>query len=387
MCVGGPLFFSGSRSLSHFGSGTNLWLSRTLEAFEEDKMGEIKIDLYSDTSTKPTEGMRAFMAAAEVGDEQKGEDPTVNQLQEMVAGMLGKEQALFLPSGTMCNQIAYAVHCGPGDLILMDRTAHPLISESGGAAVLANATMYPIDGARGQFTADQVADVVEEPTRYKPAFKLLSIEQTSNKPGGLIWPLEQIQEVEAVARERGMLMHMDGARLLNAVVETGIPAKDYADSFDTIWIDLSKGLGAPIGAVLAGSFEFILAAWQWKQRIGGAMRQAGIAAAGGIYALEHHVERMAEDHANAKRLANGIVGAPGIEIDTNSVETNMVRFDITALGVRSGDFVSQLIDASGVRVSAPGPTLIRAIPHLGISETYVDQAAGAIRSLAEKLAN
>lgn len=349
-------------------------------------MDHIKIDLYSDTSTKPTEGMRAYMAAAEVGDEQKGEDPTVNKLQETVAAMLGKERALFLPSGTMCNQIAYAVHCGPGDLILMDRTAHPLISESGGAAVLAHATMYPIDGVNGQFTAAQVAEVVEPPTRYKPTFRLMSIEQTTNKPGGRIWPLERIREVEAVARERGMLMHMDGARLLNAVVETGIAARDYASSFDSVWIDLSKGLGAPIGGVLAGTDAFILAAWQWKQRIGGAMRQAGIAAAGGLYALEHHVERMAEDHANAKRLAKAIAGAPGIEIDPDTVETNMVRFTIDGLGVPSSEFVAKLIESAGVRVSAPGPTIIRAIPHLGITESDVDEAAEAIRALAGRMA-
>jgi threonine aldolase len=348
-------------------------------------MSEIKIDLYSDTATKPTQAMREFMCAAEVGDEQKGEDPTVNRLQDMVADLLGKERALFLPSGTMCNQISYAVHCGPGDLILLDRSAHPLISESGGAAVLASATMYPIDGPRGQFSAEQVAEVVEPPTRYKPTFRLLSIEQTTNKPGGLIWPLNQIQDVERVARERGMLMHMDGARLLNAVVETGIPASDYAASFDSVWIDLSKGLGAPIGGVLAGPDDFVTAAWQWKQRIGGAMRQAGIAAAGGIYALEHHVARMAEDHANAKRLAAAIEGAPGIKIDAVSVETNMVRFEIDELGVSSSDFVEKLIASSGVRVSAPGPTLIRAIPHLGISEQDVDDAAAGIKELAQQL--
>ena len=348
-------------------------------------MSEIKIDLYSDTSTKPTQAMRTFMCEAEVGDEQKGEDPTVNQLQAMVADLLGKESALLLPSGTMCNQIAYAVHCGPGDLILLDRSAHPLISESGGAAVLASATMYPIDGDRGQFTAQQVAEVVEPPTRYKPTFRLLSIEQTTNRPGGLIWPLEQIREVEQVARDRGMMMHMDGARLLNAVVETGVAASDYAASFDTVWVDLSKGLGAPIGGVLVGTEAFIHEAWQWKQRIGGAMRPAGIVAAAGIYALDHHIDRMAEDHANAKRLANAISGAPGIRIDPDTVETNMVRFEIDELGVDSATFINRLIQSAGVRVSGPGQYLIRAIPHLGITEADIDEAATAIHSLADAL--
>ncbi len=348
-------------------------------------MTEVKIDLYSDTSTQPTPGMRAYMCEAEVGDEQKMEDPTVNALQDRVAELTGKESAVFLPSGTMCNQIALAVHCGPGDLILMDRTAHPLISESGGAAVLANATMYPIDGVDGQFTPEQVAETIEPASRYKPSFRLVSIEQTTNKPGGKIWDLDQIRGVERVARERGALMHMDGARLLNAVVATGISASDYAGSFDSVWIDLSKGLGAPVGGVLAGTQAFIEQAWQWKQRIGGAMRQAGIIAAAGIYALDHNVDRLAEDHAHARRLAEGIAGTPGIDIDPAGVETNMVRFDIRSLGLTSLEFVNTLIERHGVRVSAPGPTYIRAIPHLGITQSDIDEAAAAIRSLAINL--
>jgi len=348
-------------------------------------MSVVKIDLYSDTSTMPTPAMRSYMCEAEVGDEQKMEDPTVNALQAHVAELTGKEAALFMPSGTMCNQIAIAVHCGPGDLILLDRTAHPLISESGGAAVLASATMYPIDGEDGQFTPEQVAQIIEPPTRYKPTFRLVSIEQTTNKPGGKIWDLDQIRAVADVARERGANLHMDGARLLNAVVATGIPASDYSEPFDSVWIDLSKGLGAPVGGVLAGSQDFIDQAWQWKQRIGGAMRQAGIVAAAGLYALQHHVERMAEDHANAKRLAEGISGAPGIEIDPTDVETNMVRFDIAGLGMASSEFVDALIEQHGVRVSAPGPTFVRAIPHLGISEADIDEAVDAIRNLTTKL--
>ncbi len=350
-------------------------------------MSNIKIDLYSDTSTKPTPAMRSYMCEAEVGDEQKGEDPTVNALQDKVAKMLGKEAALLLPSGTMCNQIAYAVHCRAGDLILMDRTAHPLISEAGGAAVLARATMYPIDGENGMFTSEQMEAVMEPATRYKPPFRLVCVEQTTNKPGGRIWPLAQIQSVCKTAHDRGALTHMDGARLLNATVATGIDPKDYAEPFDTLWIDLSKGLGAPIGGVLAGSATFIQEAWQWKQRIGGAMRQAGIIAAAGIYALDHHVERMAEDHAHAKRLAKGIEGAPGIVIDVAGVETNMVRFDVKGLGVSSLQFGDRLLAEFGIRVSTPGPTLVRLIPHLGISEADVDEAAVAICALAKKMAS
>ena len=348
-------------------------------------MADIKIDLYSDTATQPTQAMRAFMCRAEVGDEQKGEDPSVNALQAMVADMLGKEAALFLPSGTMCNQISYAVHCRAGNLILLDRTAHPLISEAGGAAVLARATLYPIDGANGMFTPEQMAEVMLPATRYRPPFRLVCVEQTTNMPGGRIWPLEQIRAVCDTARENGALTHMDGARLLNASVATGIAPKVYADSFDTLWIDLSKGLGAPVGAVLAGSSDFILKAWQWKQRIGGAMRQAGIIAAAGIYALNHHVERMAEDHAHAKRLAEGIAGAPGIGIDVESLETNMVRFDVSESGISAQAFGDQLLAESGVRVSVIGPSLIRLIPHIGISTADVDEAAQAICRLAEKV--
>ena len=187
------------------------------------------------------------------------------------------------------------------------------------------------------------------------------------------------------AHERGLKVHMDGARLLNAVVASGVTARAYAAPFDTVWIDLSKGLGAPVGAVLAGSGEFIRSAWQWKQRIGGAMRQAGIIAAGGIYALEHHVARLAQDHANAKRLAHAIAGAPGIDIDVDGVETNMVRFDVGPLGVDSAAFNQRLMTEQGVRVSTPGPTLCRAVPHLGISESDIDVAAQAIVAVADSL--
>ena len=349
-------------------------------------MPEIRIDLYSDTATLPTVGMREFMCAAEVGDEQKGEDASVNELQRMVAEMLGKEAAVYLPSGTMCNQIAFVVHCRPGDLILLDRTAHPLISEAGGAAVLAGATMYPIDGVNGQFTAAQAAEVMEPSSRYKPPFRVVSVEQTTNKPGGRIWPLEQMREVCKTAHDLGARTHMDGARLFDASVATGISVRDYAASFDSVWIDLSKGLGAPVGAVLAGSEGFIQDAWQWKQRIGGAMRQAGIIAAAGIYALRHNVDRLAEDHRNAKRLAERVAGAPGIEVDPETVETNIVRIEVAGTGVGSSEFTARLLEEEGVRVSTPARTAIRAVPHLGITEADIDSAAASVCALAQRIA-
>jgi len=349
-------------------------------------MADVRIDLYSDTATQPTEAMRAYMCAAEVGDEQKGEDPSVNALQAMAAEMLGKEAAVFLPSGTMCNQIAFAVHCRRGDLVLLDRTAHPLISEAGAAAIIAGVTMYPIDGVRGQFTASQVAQTVEPASRYKPSFRVVSVEQTTNKPGGCIWPLEQVVEVCEVARSLGLVAHMDGARLFDASVAAGVAVEAYAGPFDSLWIDLSKGLGAPVGAVLLGSESFIEEAWQWKQRLGGAMRQAGIIAAAGIYALQNHVDRLEEDHRNARRLAERIEGAPGIAIDPEAVETNIVRFDVAGTKLDSATFASRLLEEEGVRVSTPAPSAVRAVPHLGISEADVDQGADAICALARRIA-
>jgi len=342
----------------------------------------VRVNLYSDTATQPTKEMRAFMCDAEVGDEQRGEDPTVNALQAQVAALLGKEEALLLPSGTMCNQIALAVHCRPGDMVLVDRSAHPLHSEAGGAAVLASATLYPVDGVNWKYTAEQVAEALTPSDRYWPGFRLISVEQTTNRPGGRLWPLAQMRSVCDVAHERGASTHMDGARLMNAVVAAGTPAIEYAATFDSVWIDLSKGLGAPIGGVLAGSEDFIAEAWRWKQRIGGAMRQAGIIAAAGIYALEHHVDRLAEDHANARRLAVGIADAPGISVNPEEVETNMVRFDVAGTGLTGGEFAEQLLEREGVLVSVPGATAIRAVPHLGVTEQDIDEAARAICGLA-----
>ena len=243
------------------------------------------------------------MAEAEVGDEQQREDPTVNLLQDMVADLLGKEAALFLPSGTMCNQVAFAVHCRSGDEILLQEQAHPLLFEVGGASALIGALLRPLAGPGGLFTAEQVRTAIRPPAYYMPRTRAVSIEQTSNVSGGICWPLEQIEEVCRAAHAGSLVTHMDGARLLNAVVARRTPARKFAAPFDSVWIDLSKGLGAPVGAVLAGSRDFIEEAWRYKQRFGGAMRQAGIIAAAGVYALQHHVERLAEDHERARRLA------------------------------------------------------------------------------------
>jgi len=334
-------------------------------------MASLRVDIYSDTVTKPTQAMRRAMCEAEVGDEQKGEDPTVNRLQEMVADLLGKEAALFLPSGTMCNAVAFAVHCRPGDEIIMDRTAHPLHSEAGAPAAISGAQIRPLAGTRGVFSPEQVIAAIRPPKRNAPVSRLVSIEQTSNLGGGTCWPLSQIEQVCAAGKERGLAAHMDGARLMNAVVASRTPARAYAAPFDSVWIDFTKGLGAPVGAVLAGTQEFITAAWRWKQRLGGSMRQAGVVAAACIYALEHHVERLADDHEHAKLLARGLAPLPGITLDADAVETNIVIIDISETGFTSEDFAAFLLRDYGIRVSVVDSMRVRAVTHLDVDRQQI----------------
>lgn len=340
----------------------------------------IDVDLYSDTVTRPTAAMRRFMCDAPVGDEQKGEDPTVNELQTMVAELLGKEAAVFLPSGTMCNEIALRVHCRPGDEMLAHRTAHPIHFETGGPAALAGVNVRPLDGARGQFDTAAVEEGVRPANnRYAPRSRLLWVEQTSNLGGGSVWPLARIASVVGAGRRHNLVTHMDGARLMNAVVASGVSARTYADHFDSTWIDFTKGLGAPVGAALAGSHDFIAEAWRCKQQMGGAMRQAGIIAAGGVYALRHHVERMAEDHANARRLAEGLAELPGIKLDPAEVETNIVFFDLT--GTLDAPTAVQRLLAHGVRVGAMGARTMRAVTHLDVDAAGIDRALAAARQV------
>jgi threonine aldolase len=340
----------------------------------------IDIDLFSDTVTRPTPEMRRFMCDAEVGDEQKFEDPTVNLLQEMVAELLGKEAALFLPSGTMCNEIAIRVHCRPGDEMIAHRTAHPIHFETGGPAALAGVNVSPLDGARGQFSAAVAEAAIRPPeVRYFPRSRLLWVEQTSNLGGGSVWPLREVEAVTAVARRHGLATHMDGARLMNAVVASGVAARDYAASFDSAWIDFTKGLGAPVGAAIAGSRAFIAEAWRLKQQMGGAMRQAGIIAAGGVFALRHHVKRLAEDHANAKRLAEGLAALPGVRLDPAAVETNLVFFELA--GDLDAPTVVERLLARGVRMGAMSARTIRAVTHLDVSAAQVERALDAARAV------
>jgi threonine aldolase len=318
--------------------------------------------------------MRAAMAAAEVGDEQRGQDPTTSALERRVAELLGHEAAVFMPSGTMCNEVALRLHIRPGgDELILDRTAHPIVAEAGGPAAIAGAMIAPLDGDGGIFTAAQLAAALHDPDdRYAPRSRLVSVEQTSNMGGGRVWPLSRIVEVLGLAREHGLRAHLDGARLMNAVVASGVPAGDYAAGFDTAWIDFSKGLGAPVGAVLAGSGELIAEAWRYKQMLGGALRQSGILAAGCLYALDHNVARLADDHANARRLAEGLAALPGVEIDAQAIETNIVIF-----GVGDAASVAARL-APEVELMAIDAGRLRAVTHLDVDAEAIERALEAI---------
>jgi threonine aldolase len=340
------------------------------------------IDLYSDTLTQPSKEMRRAMADAEVGDEQRREDPSTNKLQSMVAQMLGKEAAVFLPSGAMCNAVAIKTHTQPSDAILCDRLAHVYRSEFGSHAMLSGVTTEGIDtppAQRGRFTVAQVEAALANCGAYGAVPRVLCVEQTHNFGAGAIWPLQQLRDVCELAHSRGMKTHMDGARLFNASVASGVSVRDYAAPFDSLWIDLSKGLGCPVGAVLAGSKEFIDRAWRWKHAFGGAMRQSGILAAAGVYALQHHVDRLADDHANARRLAEGLAAIKGIRLDPGMPDTNIVFFDTTDAGVAPKEFIAKLL-AAGVRMGFISRR-VRAVTHLDVSRDDVDRAVDVVRKL------
>jgi threonine aldolase len=338
------------------------------------------IDLYSDTKSRPSPGMRKAMAEAEVGDEQKYEDPTVNRLRDRICEILGKEDAVFMPSGTMCNQAAIRVHCRLGDEVIADKTAHIINAETGGTAANSGVMIRMLDGPNGVFTADQVKAALRDPnSRNAPRSRLVSVENTSNGGFGTVWPIETLRGVSRVAHEAGLAVHMDGARLCNAAVKSGTSARDYAACTDSLWLDYTKGLGAPVGASLAGSREFIKEAWRQKQMLGGSMRQSGVIAAAALYALEHNWNRLAEDHDNAHHLASGLANIKGLECDVPRMQTNLVFFEIKKAGMTGAQFVKACQDRGvGMGTSAGSGTRIRAVTHLDVNRQDIDAALKVI---------
>jgi threonine aldolase len=343
----------------------------------DPKAPPVRINLLSDTQTRPTLAMREAMARADVGDEQTGDDPTVNLLCARVAELLGKEAAVFMPSGTMCNVAATLVHCRPGDEILAHETAHVVSREGGAHAALGGFQITQLKGEDGQFTPETFRAALHPRSRYQPPQTVVSVEQTANIGGGTIWQKAALDEIVKIAKTNGLITHMDGARLLNATVATGIPASAMTAGWDSAWIDFSKGLGAPIGGVLAGSAAFVDEAWRWKQRLGGSMRQAGIVAAACIYALDHHVDRLAQDHANARALARGLAQINGIVVQ--EPETNLVFFKPDGAGVPGDRMVAEL-RKRGVSLAMMDGR-IRACTHLDVSAAMIEETIGHVREI------
>jgi threonine aldolase len=337
------------------------------------------VDLRSDTVTRPTPAMRAAMAAAEVGDDVFGDDPTVNRLQQRVAALLGQEAALFVPSGTMANQLAIRSVCEPGDELILDQTTHSYNYEAGGPAALAGVSVALMSGPRGLFTPDQVAALVRPQDDHFPRSRMVIIENTNNRGGGSVWPVESVAAIRPAADRHGLHVHLDGARLMNACVARGLKPTDYTRHVDSVSLCFSKGLGAPVGSILAGRREFIVRAHRFRKMLGGGMRQVGILAAAALYALDHHVERLTEDHTHARRLAAALAELPGVRIDPATVETNIVLFDIDPRLGTAAEFVARVRER-GVWVLALGPQRVRAVTHLDVS---AEQIESAIRTLRE----
>lgn len=339
------------------------------------------IDLRSDTVTRPTPGMRQSIATADVGDDVLGDDPTVNRLERYVADLLGKEAALFVPSGTMSNQIAMRLHCQPGDEFLIEAESHVLRYEQAAYAQLFGLSAWPVVTPDQVLTPELLAPLVRPLNIHTPRTRLVSLEQTHNRGGGSVIPMESIERVTAWAAEQGLARHLDGARLWNAAVATRIAPAEWARHFDTVSVCFSKGLGAPVGSALCGPAEAIQRGRRLRKALGGGMRQAGLLAAAALYALENHVERLAEDHTNAKRLAEAIAATAGLQLDPLRVDTNIVIFRVDANLGTAAEFVTKLADA-GVAVNAVGPQKIRAVTHLDVSREQIEQACEAIAKAA-----
>jgi threonine aldolase len=348
-------------------------------------MPESIIDLRSDTVTRPTPAMRAAMAAAEVGDDVFNDDPTVIRLQERLADYLGKEAALFVPSGTMSNQICVRAHTQPGDELLCESSCHIYLNEQGGPAVLSGVTCRCLEGDHGILDVSQLEDKVRPDDEHQVRTRLVCLENTHNYGGGRIYPLEKIEAISQWARSAGLRMHLDGARLWNAVVATGIPAATWSACFDSVSVCFSKGLGAPVGSALAGTREFVARGRRIRKLLGGGMRQVGVIAAAALYALDHHIERLAEDHRNAQVLARAIADTPGLRLEPPEVETNLVWFRVDP-EVGTAKELAAALKQRGVLIHVSSRNLLRACTHLDVSAAQAAQAAEKIRQAARRLA-
>jgi threonine aldolase len=340
------------------------------------------VDLRSDTVTRPSAGMRAAMAAADVGDDVYGEDPTVLALQERASHLLGKERALFVPTGTMANQIALLCHCQRGDDVLAGEGSHCVLYESGAGSAWSGVA-FTILGQGGLFDAAQMLAAIKPPDHHYPRTRLIALENTHNRAGGRVFPQRDVEAIASAAHERGLFVHLDGARVWNASVATGVAVAQLAAPADSVSACFSKGLGAPAGSVIAGSAELIDRAHRFRKMLGGGMRQAGVLAAAALYALEHNLGRLDEDHAHARRLAEGLAELPGVRCDSRSIETNIVNFELPELAP------SELVRSAaqrGVRINAIGPRKLRAVTHLDVSsgdiELALERIEGALQSLA-----
>jgi threonine aldolase len=338
------------------------------------------IDLRSDTVTKPTPEMHKAMMEAVVGDDVFGEDPTVNALQEKAARLLGKEAALFVASGTMGNQLSIKAHTQPGDEVIIEAGAHAMNFEAGAGAVLSGVQFFPIPGNRGVFDAAQVEAAIRIDDVHFPVSRLVVVENTHNRGGGTVFPLSKILQIRDLANQRGLRMHMDGARLWNACVATGISPAKYAAPFDSVSVCLSKALGCPAGSLVAGAKDFVKRAHRFRKMVGGGMRQAGYLAAAGIYALDHHIDRLEEDHRKARKLTQGLANIKNVIIHPAEVETNILFFDVSR-AERTAQEVAAALRAKGVLVLPTAKTRLRCVTHLDVSFAEIDQAVQAIEGV------
>jgi len=339
-----------------------------------------KIDLRSDTITKPSQAMREYMMQAEVGDDVFAEDPTVNRLQEKVAGLLGKETALFVPSGTQANQICLNANTQPGQEVIVDYNAHIFNYESGAGSMLSGIQLHPITGENGFPSVEQVKEVIRPFDDHYPQTGLICLENTHNRAGGTIFPIEEIAKISDLAKEHNLRMHLDGARLWNASIETGIALSEYGKYFNSVSLCFSKGLGAPIGSIIVGTKKFIKKAHFYRKAYGGGMRQVGIIAAACEFALENNLDKLKIDHNNAKKIAETLHSLPGIDLDLNSVQTNLIIFDVSKMGKSASD-VCLMLEENGILALPFGPTKIRFVTHLDVSSENADQACQILKKI------